>query len=655
MIRSVTSSVPAVALVAVLAISGGRAGAQPQSFAKDVAAPPEDVLAGIVRLPRAAELWTASAVARVPLTARPDPRGGWSLGAVVPLDAPGELALLLTGPRVGGLDVAAAGPALAGARVRLDELAAAGRAARWSGAFDAAGREALRFDLEAPRAGALGILARAPAGERPDGVELWVRGAGPVRARARLSTLETVAGRPIGVLAQALDENGAPVERIDAARLDLLCGSRRLGLEMRDDGAHLDGAAGDGTFGALLPDGGAGWVGEVQARVRLSGRGADGLWFVRTVDLAFPVLEPAALLSGRVATRVLDDERLAIDLGAAVLGGPRRLHVSAEVWGADAAGEVVPVAWLSRMMESPEAAAGEADLVLTLDVRWMNRAGVTELVELRELRVQDPATEVPLDRLAVLPLPAGPLPAAAGAAPGPVTEDMLAGRPPGTSAPLGDGFEGAGAASAARALMLVHGYCSSGTPWPVGQFSEPKRVFLDPDQNRSHDAFALLIRAAGADLGSFGVVAHSQGGPAALHLYTYYRSGLDRATGARRIQSVGSPYQGTPLASLGFFLCGVNSDMTPAGSANWLAGIPSWARAEVSYWTTSNSGPACQGLTDFFLTNPEDGVVEQFRGQLPGASSMGHTLGWCHTSGMSNPPQTSDAARNAAMDAAAAR
>jgi pimeloyl-ACP methyl ester carboxylesterase len=205
--------------------------------------------------------------------------------------------------------------------------------------------------------------------------------------------------------------------------------------------------------------------------------------------------------------------------------------------------------------------------------------------------------------------------------------------------------------------VLVHGYCSGGGVWPPADFTEPKTVFLDPNQNRSHDQFAQLIaqQAQAAGRSSFGIVAHSQGGCAALHLLTYYASGLDLAQGGRRIQSVATPYQGTPLAQFGGFACGVNNDMTPAGAATWLAGIPSWARAEVSFWTTSNSGAACSSLTDFLLTNPEDGTVEMFRGQLPGANSMGHVVGWCHTTGMSNPANYTDHARNVAMDAAAAR
>ena len=96
--------------------------------------------------------------------------------------------------------------------------------------------------------------------------------------------------------------------------------------------------------------------------------------------------------------------------------------------------------------------------------------------------------------------------------------------------------------------MLVHGYCSDGNPFPTSQFTG-EIVFNDPNQNRTHDQFANLIRNFGASYPSFGIVAHSQGGAASLHLYTYYWSGLDYATGGSRlIQSVGTPYQGTALA-----------------------------------------------------------------------------------------------------------
>ena len=95
--------------------------------------------------------------------------------------------------------------------------------------------------------------------------------------------------------------------------------------------------------------------------------------------------------------------------------------------------------------------------------------------------------------------------------------------------------------------------------------------------------------------------------------------------------------------------------LSDTGAALWLAGIPSWARAEVTYWTTQNSGGACNFLTSLFLDSPNDGVVERAKGQLPGGTNAGHVVGWCHTTGMSNPANYLDSVRNVERDAAAAR
>ena len=55
--------------------------------------------------------------------------------------------------------------------------------------------------------------------------------------------------------------------------------------------------------------------------------------------------------------------------------------------------------------------------------------------------------------------------------------------------------------------------------------------------------------------------------------------------------------------------------------------------------------------TDLFLSDPDDGVVERSYAQLPGANNRGHKTGWCHTSGMRDPAQTSDSSRNSDMNA----
>ncbi len=41
--------------------------------------------------------------------------------------------------------------------------------------------------------------------------------------------------------------------------------------------------------------------------------------------------------------------------------------------------------------------------------------------------------------------------------------------------------------------------------------------------------------------------------------------------------------------------------------------------------------------------------------QLPGAYNLGHKTGWCHSSGMRDPAQTTDASRNTNMNSYAAR
>ena len=77
-------------------------------------------------------------------------------------------------------------------------------------------------------------------------------------------------------------------------------------------------------------------------------------------------------------------------------------------------------------------------------------------------------------------------------------------------------------------------------------------------------------------------------------VHVLYWSCLDNVGSGRVIQSVGSPYQGTPLAgnlaAMGDVFgagCGVQNDLTTSGAATWLSPIPSWARSQVNYYTTS--------------------------------------------------------------------
>ena len=379
--------------------------------------------------------------------------------------------------------------------------------------------------------------------------------------------------------------------------------------------------------------------------------------FDRTMPEEFNriVADELSVRAGTVYGKSISDRRLALDLDVSIAkASSDHYRVIGEVWGTSRDGKrAVPVAWIGGMSE-----VDQGRLPLSLDARWIAKAHAVGPFTLRNLRIEDPNHFIPLAKIASLPVDLGALPKAAFERTVSVDDEMLQGPRP-LNANLGKGV--------GTRLLLVHGYCSGDAWGPVASQFSNASVFKDFNQNRSHDQFANLIKNFGATWNSFGVVAHSQGGAASLHLYTYYWSGLDYATGARLIQSVGTPYQGTALAGNAAVLgsvfgigCGTNTNLTYSGAASWLAGIPTTRRAKVNYYTTSFTDRSwvydyCNMATDVLLSDPEDGTTEKAYGQLSGAVNQGHKTGWCHTSGMRDPAQVTDSSRNSTMNANAAR
>ncbi|MBX3692840.1 choice-of-anchor X domain-containing protein [Dokdonella sp.] len=419
---------------------------------------------------------------------------------------------------------------------------------------------------------------------------------------------------------------------------------------MFDDGRHDDGRAGDGLFGGDFPATSAGnYVAQVEAR----GSNRHGRAFVRTAEHLIPVVDRSLDLISTQASAVAGEvNRLSIRVPVAAHKAGQHYRAIGEVWGTDGNDRPVAVAWLGGMV-TPR----NGQLALGFDERWVALSNAKPPYELRNLRIEDPdhfITVASAKRIA-LTMPALRTTQAASEI---VIDEMMTMGPRPTG---GNATQGVG-----KRLLLVHGYCSGGV-WPASQFSTAS-TFLDANQNRSHDQFAQLIRNFGATWNSFGTVAHSQGGAASLHLYAFYWSGLDNATGNRLIQSVGTPYKGTNLsgilATLGSWFgiaCGSNSNLTYSGASAWLAGVPNSARAKVNYYTTSFkltnwwTNDYCQFATDLVLSDPEDGTTEQVNGQLSGGVNRGHVTGQCHTSGMRDPAQYLNASRNATMNSNAAR
>ncbi len=456
----------------------------------------------------------------------------------------------------------------------------------------------------------------------------------------------------VAMLAHSEGEGPAELGGVELAKASLRLtapdgGSQQL--PMFDDGQHGDAKAGDGIYGVRFE---VTSVGNWTAQVQVEGVDKAGRSVLRSAEHLIPVIDDSLSLAGAPQVRKAEAGRFSVSLPvtAAKTGGHYRAY--AEVWGQDADGMPLPVAWVGGMSELKQGA-----LALHIDQRWIARAGAQGPFSLRKLRIEDADHFIPLLNEAELPLPlpVNRIKAMPGLA---IDEGMRMGARPALPEVAAKGV--------GSRLLLVHGYCSTAV-WPTGNFSSAS-TFLDANKNRSHDQFARLIRDYGATWNSFGVVAHSQGGAAALHLYSYYWSGLDNAGSGRLIQSVGTPYQGTNLAGViaaigGFFgvQCGSNSNMTYSGASSWLSGIPSWARSKVNYYTTGFRSTHwwvndyCNFAADLVLSDPEDGTTERAYGQLSGASNRGHTSGQCHVDGMRDPAQYRDSGRNGTMNSNAAR
>jgi hypothetical protein len=510
----------------------------------------------------------------------------------------------------------------------------------------------MRFEINAPRDGLKGNSTIGYLVASSDS---------PYRLYSYINTFETVKNRPISFVSSLLDSETKTASALRGAILQAeieihMPSGRIFRTVMFDDGNHSDGFAGDGIFGgSFVPRESGKHIAQIISR----GTTPTGEEFIRTAEHLFDVAERGADFSGNAFARQIDDVRWQINLPVSGLRRGQRVIAHAEIWGFDEQGREQAVAWIGGMTLT-ERGFGLRQVILpvTLDVRWLVRSESKGGYELRNVRIQDADFSVVLGEAERIRLPEIKISESLKTNYfGEITDEMRMGKRP----------EKIVSDAAGGKLMLVHGYCSGGNPFPTSHFTN-YIVFSDPNKNRTHDQFANLIRNFGAAYPSFGIVAHSQGGAASLHLYTYYWSGLDYASGGTRlIQSVGTPYQGTALAGnlalLGQIFgagCGPNSNLTYSGAASWLAGIPSWARAKIFYHTTSFEDvwwryDYCNIATDPFLSDPDDGVVERAYAQLTGGNNLGHKTGWCHTSGMRDPSQTTDAARNANMNANAMR
>ncbi|ATB56915.1 conditioned medium factor [Xanthomonas citri pv. fuscans] len=625
---------------------------------KQLAGPPEEFAQ--MRAPDPAESAILSKSALLPVELAPAGQSARWQGSL-PVENGHLRFMVLSGDQA--WDAAVAAPQLAGARAAA--VATPLHAQRTLLGTAEHGTSGMRYAVESARNGAWSLTLQSASPVAQRGYVL-MEGDARTQLASYLRERQQQVGQSLtlNALLSGNDARGATLLTAQAGTIDQA--SLRVidpqggvrSLPMADDGKHDDGAAGDGVYGGTFqPTSEGTWI----AQVIVHGHDQAGQPFVRTSEHVVPVVDTSLrLLGNALGARAAEGTRLTIALPVAARGNaPSHYRVFGQVWGTDAKGKDVPVAWIGGML-TPQ----QGQLPLSLDERWIARAGARAPFTLRSLRIEDPDHYIPLVQAGALPLQLPALRRASLARAGTGIDESMRMGPRPTA--LASAMATAQPQAAGSQLVLVHGYCSNGV-WPQAQFTNAS-TFLDAKQNRSNDQFAQRLAQFASQWSSFSTVAHSQGGMAALHLYTYYWSGLDNATGGRVMQSVGTPYQGTNLsgvlAAVGSWFgvgCGTNSDMTYDGAKAWLAGIPADARAKVNYYTTSfaktnwYTNDYCNAASDLVLNDPEDGTVEQVNAQLPGGVNRGHTTGQCHTTGMRDPAQYLDANRNAVMNTNAAR
>ena len=644
-------------IMSLFLVFAGNLVAQERPVPKQLAGPIDEMLTGVMAPVDPMTVGISSKSAMIPVELVQSKSGVWSWSGEIAVDSDQVNMMLFSGNESWKINI---GQGDTKSMVPAHKLATSVDRTRLEMGNTAFEGDYYRFTETRPGTWKVSVEADAPLTGK--GYLIYSTG-GPYRALSYKTTDAMLVGSSIDFVSYGFRETaeGAPEKAnlgmVEEASLRITApGGKEITRTMFDDGRRGDALAGDGIFGGSFR---ADQAGEYHVQVVTRGTTPEGSPFTRTAEHVVPVIAPQVELALDVASaRLVDDKRLAVSLPVNTLNGsPEKYRVFAEVWGADERGEMRPVSWIGGMSYVEN---GRLDL--GLDLRWIGLSATRGDFELRNVRIEDPDTFIPVVRANRMELSTPELPRAAHIPPKGIDREMLVGPKPERAVDKTAGDKAAGGK-----LMLVHGYCSGDVWGPVsGQFSTNIK-FQDFNQNRSHDAFAIRILNFGAGYPSFGVVAHSQGGAASLHLYTYYWSGLDDAGSGRLIQSVGTPYQGTSLAgnlaALGDIFgigCGTNYDLTYSGASSWLSGIPTWARNAVNYYTTAFEDvwwryDYCHLGSDLLLSDPEDGTTEKSKGQLSSGVNRGHKSKWCHTSGMRDPAQTTDSSRNSTSSSNAAR
>ena len=335
-------------------------------------------------------------------------------------------------------------------------------------------------------------------------------------------------------------------------------------------------------------------------------------------------------------------------------------------------------------------------LSLSVDMKWFQAAGVTTgPFTLKNVLIQNMDTLAAVSEAAALPISmiaedewdaasAGAVDVLATSSPAGVAavHDAIASLPPHDGAITWEMRNGVApprvATGATGKLVLMHGFCANKNPFELQPGDWTDAVYYSAAREgdalgRSNHQFAedVLGFIEKQGLATFGLLGQSQGGMISLHILNFYHTGLDSAVGARKIQSVATPYEGnTALSSFngiidiigGIAGCSGPYDLTRSGAGEWLAGISAANVAEANYYYTEYSpgglfgGGWCNTAMNLLLDGKNDGVCEvAYATPGGGGNDRGNVAGWCHAEDMNWPPSFWDSSRNKEMNDNAAR
>lgn len=660
---------------------------------KALAGPPEEFAAHALPDPSMGALNSDSAAYFISLTRQGDGSGGWT--RTVQVDSLTGFSLNVFSPIQDQLTVSLTDPK--GQAVPLDKYSTPTFYPIWDSESQTV--KGTAYNIDNPVTGEYILSIKAPRipFEQADALVRNISGqivevkhgyvilynAGGDRIFSHLAAYTQLQGDQVGLAARMYNAAEGPlvlgqipnamVDVVDDAELEAVFpDGHRLKKQMHDDGLHGDGAANDGIYGAAFD---ASEIGAYTVQATLQGHGANGP-FIRTAQHLVQVV-PRMLQLTSNAYGHLSGNTLNVFLEVASSTNVENTYRPYfQLWGTSAAGEAVPVGWFSSLEDVMEV-DGRAVLALEVDAQWIARAHAQAPFTLRDVYVQEVSAWVPLARAASIPLSlsAGHVEAlqrhtaflhARGYA-GAITLAMRQGpTPPGLTSPARNA-----SGSNGGKLIMLHGYCAERNPWQVhAEDWTDALYFLRQKASMPHDEYAQRIVqfAAENQLSSYGLVGHSQGGIVTLHSLNYYFTGLDAATGNRKIQSLASPYNGNTAAGstadfgkvfgLG---CGSNYDMSRDGAVLWMAGISKVALDQANYYTTQYDKGGlfgngwCNMIVNALINNPNDGTTELVYATLSSGNHRDHTIGQCHIDGMNWPPSFWDHSRNAEMNREAAR